>query len=164
MPEDDQAARPWRDGTGALPPELSAGLAELPPEQQAGLAAAARRYAALSPAEQAETRAAADRELVDHQIGQVVEAVQDAMRRGRLPALLPRLAEAAAANRHIFPELARFIDAVAGLLQGERQDPPAAYRAPYEALAAQLAQGGSPRSPVAERSRDQKDTAGKQSS
>jgi hypothetical protein len=122
----------------ALPPELAAGLAELPAAQQAALGAAAARFAALSPGEQAGVRAAAEREMLDHQAAQVVEGVQDALRRGRTAALLPRLAEAAASCRQTrapgppFAELAGFIDAVAALLQGApAPDVPAAYRAFY---------------------------------
>jgi hypothetical protein len=129
----------------AVPPDLAAGLAELPAEQQAALGAAAARFGTLSPEDQAAVRAAAEREMLAHQAAQVVEAVQDAQRRGRTVALLPRLAEAAASCRQTgapgspFAELAGFIDAVAAVLQGTPASKvSAAYRSHYEAVLATL--------------------------
>ncbi len=140
-------------GIGDLPSALAAGLAELPAEQQASLGAAAARFAAMSPTEQAAVRAAAEREMLDHQAAQIVEAVQDALRHDRMAALLPRLAEAAASCQQgrapgsPFAELAGFINAVAALLQGWIvTDVPVPYRAQYETLAAEITRGPTGRS------------------
>jgi hypothetical protein len=121
---------------GRLEEDMETGLAELPAERQAALRDAALQFSALTPEEQVVVRAAAEREMLDHQAEQVIDAALDALRRGRVLAILPRLSEAAdsflAGQAPGSPSagLARFIEAVASLLR-DNPLPPASLAPEY---------------------------------
>lgn len=85
-----------------------------------------RRFASLSPDEQAALLAAGQRSAIDAQADEVVDAVLRAAVEDRLAALIPDLDDAAAAFADgeapgsPYAELAAFVVAVAALLRGRR--------------------------------------------
>lgn len=98
---------------------------QMGPEQREAVRRIAERRASLGPEEREAAALAAQREIVEQQADQAVEAVLDAARCGRMAALVPRLAEMAAyfgtgqADGSAYAGLAGFLRAVAAVLRGE---------------------------------------------